>query len=75
MENYKNTIAEILNNESKRVSGQNESNQLDRALMLTIIDNQALILAALQNKSEQKMREYNLISFESQLEIIKTISK
>lgn len=53
MENKKTSIAEILNSESKRVSGPNESNQLDRALMLTILDNQALILAALQNKSIQ----------------------
>jgi hypothetical protein len=75
MENKKTSIAEILNSESKRLSGPNESNLLDRALMLTILDNQALILAALQNKSEQKMRDYNLISFESQLEILETISK
>jgi hypothetical protein len=72
MENKKTSIAEILNSTSNRVSGPNESNILDRALMLTILDNQALILAALQNKSEQKMREYNLISFESQLEILET---
>ena len=75
MENKKTSIAEILNSESKRLSGPNESNILDRALLLTILDNQALILAALQNKSEQKMRDYNLISFESQLEILETISK
>ena len=75
MENKKTSIAEILNSESKRLSGPNESNILDRALMLTILDNQALILAALQNKSEQKMREYNVISFESQLEMIETIYK
>lgn len=75
MENKKTSIAEILNSESKRLSGPNESNILDRALMLTILDNQALILAALQNKSEQKMRRYNVMSFESQLEMIETIYK
>jgi hypothetical protein len=75
MENKKTSIAEILNSESKRLSGPNESNILDRALLLTILDNQALILAALQNKSEQKMRRYNVISFESQLEMIETIYK
>jgi hypothetical protein len=75
MENKKTSIAEILNSESKRVSGPNASNILDRALLLTILDNQALILAALQNKSEQKMRRYNVISFESQLEMIETIYK
>ena len=69
--NKKTSIAEILISESKRVSGPNESNQMDRALMLTILDNQSLILAALQIKSVQAMREYNLISFESQLEILK----
>jgi hypothetical protein len=75
MKNKKTSIAEILNSESKRLSGPNESNILDRALMLTILDNQALILAALQNKSEQKMRRYNVMSFESQLEMIETIYK
>ena len=70
MEIKNNSIAEILNSESKRVSGPNESNQMDRALMLTILDNQALILAALQNKSKQSMQDYNIISFESQLEIL-----
>jgi hypothetical protein len=74
MENKKTSIAELLNSESKRLSGPNESNILDRALMLTILDNQALILAALQNKSEQKMREYNVISFESQLEILEKVT-
>ncbi len=75
MENNKTSIAEILNSESKRLSGPNESNILDRALMLTILDNQALILAALLNKSEEQMSDYNVISFESQLEILETISK
>jgi hypothetical protein len=75
MENKKTSIAEILISESKRVSGPNESNILDRALMLTILDNQALILAALLNKSEEQMSDYNVISFESQLEILETISK
>jgi hypothetical protein len=72
MENKKTSIAEILNSESKRVSGPNESNQMDRALLLTILDNQALILAALLNKSEEQMSDYNVISFESQLEILET---
>ena len=72
MENNKTTIAELLISASSGVSGPNESNQMDRALMLTILDNQALILASLQNKSAQAMREYNLISFESQLEILET---
>jgi hypothetical protein len=72
MENKKTSIAEILNSTSNGVSGRNELNILDRALLLTILDNQALILAALQNKSEQKMSDYNLISFESQLEILET---
>jgi hypothetical protein len=75
MENKKTSIAEILNSESKRLSGPNESNQMDRALLLTILDNQALILAALLNKSEEQMSDYNVISFESQLEILETISK
>jgi hypothetical protein len=75
MENKKTSIAEILNSESKRLSGPNESNQMDRALMLTILDNQARILAAILNKSEEQMSDYNLISFESQLEILETISK
>ncbi len=75
MENNKTSIAEILNSESKRVSGPNESNQMDRALLLTILDNQARILAAILNKSEEQMSDYNLISFESQLEILETISK
>ena len=75
MENKKTSIAEILNSESKRVSGPNESNQMDRALLLTILDNQARILAAILNKSEEQMSDYNLISFESQLEILETISK
>jgi hypothetical protein len=43
--------------------------------MLVKLVYQALILAALQNKSEQKMSDYNLISFESQLEILETIYK
>ena len=73
MENKKTSIAEILNSESKRVSGPNESNQMDRALLLTILDNQARILAAILNKSEEQMSDYNLISFESQLEILETI--
>ena len=75
MENKKTSIAEILNSESKRLSGPNESNILDRALMLTILDNQARILAAILNKSEEQMSDYNLISFESQLEILETIYK
>ena len=75
MENNKTSIAEILNSESKRLSGPNESNILDRALLLTILDNQARILAAILNKSEEQMSDYNLISFESQLEILETISK
>jgi hypothetical protein len=62
----KTSIAEILNSESKRLSGPNESNQMDRALLLTILDNQARILAAILNKSEEQMSDYNLISFESQ---------
>ena len=72
MENKKTSIAEILNSESKRLSGPNESNILDRALMLTILDNQARILAAILNKSEEQMSDYNVISFESQLEILET---
>ncbi len=72
MENKKTSIAEILNSTSNGVSGPNELNQMDRALLLTILDNQARILAVLQNKSEQKMSDYNLISFESQLEILET---
>jgi hypothetical protein len=75
MENKKTSIAEILISESKRLSGPNESNILDRALMLTILDNQARILAAILNKSEEQMSDYNVISFESQLEILETISK
>jgi hypothetical protein len=75
MENKKTSIAEILNSESKRLSGPNESNILDRALLLTILDNQARILAAILNKSEEQMSDYNLISFESQLEILETIYK
>jgi hypothetical protein len=75
MENNKTSIAEILNSESKRLSGPNESNILDRALLLTILDNQARILAAILNKSEEQMSDYNLISFESQLEILETIYK
>ena len=75
MENNKTSIAEILNSESKRLSGPNESNILDRALLLTILDNQARILAAILNKSEEQMSDYNLISFESQLDILETISK
>ena len=75
MENKKSSIAEILNSTSNRVSGPNESNQMDRALLLTILDNQARILAAILNKSEEQMSDYNLISFESQLEILETISK
>jgi hypothetical protein len=75
MENKKTSIAEILNSTSNGVSGPNESNQMDRALLLTILDNQALILAALLNKSEEQMSDYNVISFESQLEILETISK
>ena len=71
----KTSIAEILNSESKRLSGPNESNQMDRALLLTILDNQARILAAILNKSEEQMSDYNLISFESQLEILETIYK
>jgi hypothetical protein len=38
--------------------------------MLVKLVYQALILAALQNKSEQKMRDYYVISFESQLDLI-----
>jgi hypothetical protein len=72
MENKKTSIAEILNSTSNRVSGPNELNILDRALLLTILDNQALILAALLNKSEEQMSDYNVISFESQLEILET---
>ena len=70
MENKKTSIAEILISESKRVSGPNESNILERALMLTILDNEARILAAILNKSEEQTSDYNLISFESQLEIL-----
>lgn len=72
MEINKTTIAELLISASSGVSGPNVSNQMDRALMLTILDNQALILAALQNKSVQAIRERNLISFESHLEILET---
>jgi hypothetical protein len=75
MENKKTSIAEILNSTSNGVSGPNELNQMDRALLLTILDNQARILAAILNKSEEQMSDYNLISFESQLEILETISK
>jgi hypothetical protein len=57
---------------TKIVNLKLESKLINRALMLTILDNQALILAAMQNKSVQKMREYNKISFESQLEILET---
>jgi hypothetical protein len=40
--------------------------------MLVKLVYQALILAALQNKSEQKLRDYYVISFESQLEVLET---
>ncbi len=53
---------------TKIVNLKLESKIINRALMLTILDNQALILAAMQNKSVEKMREYNKISFESNVE-------
>lgn len=55
---------------TKIVNLKLESKLINRALMLTILDNQALILAALQNKSVSEMRENNRISFESNVERI-----
>lgn len=55
---------------TKIVNLKLESKLINRALMLTILDNQALILAVLQNKSVSEMRENNRISFESNVERI-----
>jgi hypothetical protein len=53
---------------TKIVNLKLESKVINRALLLTILDNQALILASMQNKSVEEMRKYNKIGFESNVD-------